>query len=171
MTARRRAAIGEAASAAIILAATAAASVIILGVFTDSVQVTTDDLRSRMDILRDQAVERMDVASTSWDGGPGNPGNYTFLVSNYGDYGTQMPFALYDEDGVEKTDANVVYRFLNGSQIVECTPSANCSLYDRTLAAKSVIRVTIGSWPGNAEGADPLIIMTGTGRAVWVGDR
>lgn len=172
MTPRRRRAIGEAASASILLAGMAAASIAMLAAVGEQAQVTTDDIRSRMDIMRAQAIEQLDVTGTSWNGPPGGGiGNYTFLVSNFGDFNTTIPFALYDTNGRDVTNENVIYKVMNDTNVEHCTTAANCELYTIPLPYKGIIRVIMVDWPGGAAGGDPLIIVTDTGRAMRVGDR
>lgn len=146
-------------SAAIILGGTAIVATIMLGAFSEQSQITTEDLRSRLDILRAQAVEQLDVTGTEWRAG----GHLTFLVSNFGDYPTTMPFELYKEDGTRVTDADVDYFNMNGTTIVSCSTGTPCSLYDMELPSKSAVRLQM-PWPA----ADPLIIITDTGKALRV---
>lgn len=159
--------IGEVVSASILLGAMAVVAVIILGVIGEQSQVVTDDIRSRMDIMRAQAVEQLDITGTSWSGSGGIPGNYSFLVSNYGDYKTTIPFAVYAINGTDVTTHDIHYIQMNGTPLVSCEPS--CNLYKKDLAPKGVIRVVVESWPG-VSSANPLIIVTDTGRALRVGD-
>lgn len=170
MTPRRRA-IGEVASAAILLAGMAAASITMLAAVGEQSQVTTDDIRSRMDIMRAQAVEQLDVTGTSWHATGGGNGNYTFLVSNFGDFNTTIPFALYDTNGRDVTNENVIYTTMGNTNIAHCTTAVNCELYTEPLPYKGLVRVIMVGWPGTAAGGDPLIIVTDTGRAMRVGDR
>lgn len=172
MMPRRRRAIGEVVSAAILLAGMAAASIAMLAAVGEQSQVTTDDIRSRMDIMRAQAVEQLDVTGTSWNGPAGGGiGNYTFLVSNFGDFNTTIPFALYDVDGAEVTNRDVIYTTMGNTNIAHCTTAVNCDLYKEPLPYKGLIRIIMVDWPGTAAGGDPLIIVTDTGRAMRVGDR
>ena len=165
-----RSAIGEVISASILLGAMGVAAVIILGGVSERAQVTTDDIRSRMDTMRAQAVEQLDVTGVSWGGGAGISGNYSFLVSNYGDYPAKIPFALYDSGGNPVTNADVVYARMDNTNVAHCTVTVNCQLYDTELESKGIIRVIVGNWSGTANGADPLIIITDTGRAMRVGN-
>lgn len=150
-------AIGEIVSAAIILGATGVVATIMLGAFSEQAQITTDDVRSRLDIMRAQAVEQIDVTSVS------NHLNLTFLVVNYGDYDTTIPFMLYRTDGIEVTNDTVSYTWLNDTSLIQCLPTTPCTTYNTTLAARDTIRVDM-PW---GYGVD-LIIITDTGRALRV---
>lgn len=156
---RRRRAIGEVVSAAIILGGTAIVATLMLSAFSEQSQIATEDLRSRLDILRAQAIEQLDVTGTEWRAG----GHLTFLVSNFGDYPTTIPFELYRENGTRVTDENVGYFDLDGTTIMSCTASTPCSLYGTELSSKSAVRLQM-PWPS----ADPLIIITDTGKAIRV---
>ena len=120
-----------------------------------------DDLRSRLDILRAQAVEQLDVISTEWRGT-----DLTFLVSNFGDYPTTYPFELYRLDGTDATNANVEYLVLGApNSHPHCEPATPCNLYNTTLAPKSSIQLRI---PWALADGNTLIIITDTGRALRV---
>ena len=158
----RRSGIGEVVSASIILAATAVVAALMLAGFSEQAQVAADDIRSRIDIMRGQAVEQLDVTSREWRPG----GNLTFLVTNYGEYDSAMPFLLYREDGSEVTNHTVRYYRLNDTDtpIMFCTTAAPCTPYNMTLPRKDLVRLEM-PWPAN----DPLIIITDSGRALWAG--
>lgn len=156
----RRAAIGEVVSTAIILAATGVVAAAMLAVFSEQAHVATDDLRSRLDIMRAQAVEQLDVTGAEWRSG----GNLTFLVSNYGDYDAAMPFMLYTSNGTEVSNGDVAYRRLDNTVLATCTAGTPCAMYSMALAPKDAVRLLM-PW---ASGADSLIIITDTGRAMRV---
>ena len=170
MTQTRLAGLGETMSAAILFGAFAAGAVIILGVHNEQSEVAIDDIRSRMDILRDQAVEQIDVSSTAWNGtkaGVSN-GTLTLLVSNYGDFETSIPFAIYDRTGNLKTNGNETYVSMTGSTLFG--PCTQCRMYNETLDAKTTIRIDVPAWPGVDGVPDSLILITNAGRAVLVGE-
>ena len=156
----RRGAIGEIVSTAIILAATGVVAAAMLAVFSEQAHVATDDLRSRLDIMRAQAVEQLDVTGAEWRAG----GNLTFLVSNYGDYPASMPFMLFTGNGTDVSNAGVSYHHLNNTILAACDAPAPCAMYDMTLPSKDAVRLQI-PWSGGG----PLIIITDTGRAMRVG--
>lgn len=158
----RRGGIGEVVSASIIVAATAVVAALMLSGFSEQAQVTADDIRSRMDVMRERAVEQLDVTSREWRPG----GNLTFLVANYGEYDSAMPFMLYRENGTEVTNAIVGYYWLNDTDnpIIQCTAAAPCAPYNMTLPRKDLVRLEM-PWAAN----DPLIIVTDAGRALWAG--
>ena len=157
----RRSAIGEIVSTAIILAATGAVAAAMLAVFSEQAHVATDDLRSRLDTMRAQAVEQLDVTGTEWRAG----GNLTFLVSNYGDYPAAMPFMLFTGNGTDVSNADVTYRHLNNTILATCDAATPCTMYDAKLQSKDAVRLLM-PWSG---GSDSLIIITDTGRAMRVG--
>ena len=159
--------VGEIVAAAIILAAAAVVSTIMLGAFSESAQVMTDDTRSRMNRLRAEAVEQIDVTSRECQ--TGKP--LTFLVVNYGDFPTSMPFKAYDQIG-GAIHANITYVDLDNTRVASCSPSWSCTdgggnsinLYDQTLNSKYSVLVQVDPWPC----LDPLILLTDTGDVLWV---
>ena len=158
--ARRRQAIGEIVSAAIILAAASVAATIMLSAFSESANVAWDDTRSRLDIMRAQAVEQLDVTSRSCCPG----GNMTWLVVNYGDYPTTLPFGMYRGNGTEVTNANVNYFTLNNTLLASCTATNPCDPHETELPSKGAVRMEM-PWTGPA---DPLLIVSDSGKALWV---
>lgn len=167
----RRTGIGEAVSASILLAAAGVAAVVMIGGMGEQTQVSTDDMRSRLDVMRAQAVEQLDITSVSWGATGGGTGNMTFMVSNYGDHPTMMPFELYDMDGDEITNEDIVYRWLNNTQWRHCTTAVPCDPYTDDLPAKSLVRIVVMGWPDAGGGlGEPLIVVSDTGTALRVGD-
>ena len=152
-------AIGEIVSAAIILAATGVVAAVMLGVFSEQAHVATDDLRSRLDIMRLQAVEQLDVTGVEWRTG----GNLTFIVSNYGDYNATMPFMLFTSNGTDVTNHNVTYFNMNSTILGTCSVPVPCNLYNTTISPRDAIRVLM---PWNS--TDSLVIITDTGRGMRV---
>lgn len=157
----RRGAVGEIVSTAIILAATGVVAAAMLAVFSEQAHVATDDLRSRLDVMRAQAVEQLDVTGAEWRAG----GNLTFLVSNYGDYPATMPFMLFTGNGTDVSNASVAYHHLNNTVLAACHASTPCAMYGMTLPPKDAVRLQM-PW---SNGTDSLIIITDTGRAMKVG--
>lgn len=157
---RTRKLIGEVLGAAIILGASGVVATIVLASYSDQAQVMYSDLRSHLDLMRAQAVEQLDVTSREWR--PGS--NLTFFVVNYGDYESSYPFELYTEDGVDVTNEDVHYRDLRGGSLGECTPATNCMLYDMQLPPGGALVIEM-PWPAD----DPLILVTDTGKGLWVG--
>lgn len=159
--------VGEIVSAAIILGATAVVATIMLGAFSESAQVMTDDTRSRMDRLRAEAVEQLDVTSRECQAGT----PLTFLVVNYGDFPTSIPFKAYDQTG-GAVHANITYVDLGNTRVASCIPSWSCidgggnsiNLYNQTLDSKYSVLVRVNPWPCS----DPLILVTDTGDVLWV---
>lgn len=158
---RHRRAIGEALGAAIILGATGVVATIMLSAYSDQSQVIYADLRSYLDVMRAQAVEQLDVTSVECC----RTGNLTFLVVNYGDHPSTMPFELYTEDGVRVTDNDVSYYGLDGNPLgfspCDMTPPG-CDRYSEELAPGGAVRLEM-PWTG-----DPLVLVTDTGRGLWV---
>lgn len=164
----RRTGIGEVVSASILLAAAGVAAVIMIGGMGEQHQVSIDDMRSRLDVMRAQAIEQLDVTSVSWIN-VGGTGNLTFLVANYGDYPTTIPFEMYGMDGVEVGN-EVVYLNLTGRQWHHCPVGNPCDPYTHDLSSKSLIRIVVMNWPGAGSLGDPLIVVSDTGTAMRVGD-
>lgn len=160
MMCTRRSGMGEALSAAIIMGAAAVVATIMLSDFSEQAQVTTEDLGSRLDIMREQAIEQLDVTGVEWRPG----GNLTFLVANYGDYESNMPFALYVENGMNVTNSDVDYYALNGTVMLTCSGSTPCDLYNTPIQPKDAIRIQL-PWPAD----DALIVITGSGKGMRVG--
>ena len=154
-----RKAIGEVLGAAMLLGAAGAVSVIMLSAHSDQTQVLYGDLRSHLDLMRAQAVEQVDVTGVEWRTGS----TLTFFVVNYGDHHTTYPFEVYFENGTRvATLHDVNYLNIGDTLEVACTAAA-CTLYDRQLEHNGAIRVDIPSW-----GGDSLILVTDTGRSLWV---
>lgn len=126
----RRHGIGEIVSAAIILGATAVVATIMLGVFSESAQVITDDARSRLDRMRAEAVEQLDITSISC-----SPGQMSFLVVNFGDYKSTLPFLAYDDTGIPiPNTTSIRYSYLGNSTLADCTGNYCRDVHGNTLA-------------------------------------
>ncbi len=149
----RRTAIGEIVSAAIILGTTAVVATIMLNILSEQAQTTTDDMRSRLDIMRAQAVEQLDIISRA-----DTSGEATFIVINYGDFPTSIPFLIYDKHGINIQGDVKSYILQNGTDI--CTGSYVCPTpYTESLDIGEYVQVTVRSAANKH-----LILVTDTGR-------